>query len=51
MKTKCNDVFVRNRCKVMEISAGQNLPHVVSHVPKEALELLGIDLERVKLKP
>jgi len=51
MKTKCNDVFVRNRCKVMEMAAGKNLTHVVSHVPKDALELLGIDLERVKLKP
>jgi len=49
LKAKCNTVFAKNRKQVL--AKTRNPTKILSHVPMTVLELLGIELEKVKLKP
>jgi hypothetical protein len=49
LKAKCNTVFAKNRKQVLAKTC--NPTEILSHVPMTVLELLGIELEKMKLKP
>jgi hypothetical protein len=49
LKAKCNTVFAKNRKQVL--AKTRNPTKILSHVPTTVFELLGIELEKVKLKP